>query len=49
MESNNKFELVDIGANLTSKQLSADLNRILSEAQQQNVSTIIITGSLPSH
>jgi Tat protein secretion system quality control protein TatD with DNase activity len=45
MEINNKFDLVDIGANLTSRQLSQELNRVLSEAQQQNVSTIIITGS----
>lgn len=45
MEINNKYELVDIGANLTSKQLSSDLSRILTESQAQQVSTIIITGS----
>lgn len=46
--SSNTFEIVDIGANLTSNKFS-DIPKIISRALNQNVSTIIVTGKKLRH
>lgn len=43
--SSNTFEIVDIGANLTSNKFS-DIPKIISNALAQNVSIIIVTGKI---
>ena len=39
------MELVDIGANLTHKDFSADLDSVIEEALNNNISKIIVTGT----
>ena len=39
------IELVDIGANLTHKDFSADLDSVIEEALNNNISKIIVTGT----
>ena len=39
------IELVDIGANLTHKDFSADLDSVIAEALNNNISKIIVTGT----
>ena len=39
------IELVDIGANLTHKDFSADLDNVIEEALNNNISKIIVTGT----
>ena len=46
-KSSNKknLELVDIGANLTHKDFSSDLDAVIDEALNKNISKIIVTGT----
>ena len=39
------IELVDIGANLTHKDFSADLDNVIDEALNNNINKIIVTGT----
>lgn len=40
-----EFECIDIGVNLTSRQFRNDVNQVIADAKQANVSRMIVTGS----
>ncbi len=45
MTTANKETIIDIGANLTNKVFSADLDAVISRARQQAISHILVTGT----
>lgn len=43
-----EFDCIDIGVNLTNRQFRGDVEQVIEEAKQTNVSRIIVTGSCES-
>jgi TatD DNase family protein len=43
------MELIDIGVNLTNKRLRSNVEKIIHDAQQQQVSTLVVTGTSLEH